>query len=428
MSNQSLIRKPLENSEMVTSLDDAIRIGDIVAKSKMFPEVTDQAKAVVAILAGRELGIAPMASLRGIHVIKGKVEVGAGLLAAMIKASGKYNYKVATLPENEEKECLLLWSENIGGTWTLVGHSKFTIEDARRAKLIKPDSNWEKFPRAMLFARALTEGQRKHCPDIAIGAVYAEGEIPRDDDAIDLPPVTHVSPDQIPTAGEVFDSPRPVSSTVPLPAAWQDDSIACQIADQQIAETITKELQGPAVSQLKQKRKPAPDPDPVPALKPTLTAAQQRVSDAVMSLWKEHKKDKADVLTVVGNCIGREVKRSGDLSDDEAERVFKYLQAWGAELSADAAEPAKYDRKNRAHGPEIATEMDGLIKKLIALGMSAADISHLISELIAGPAFGRVIEHRFELDDEEALAAVEELRKKIGEMEAAKAEIIAADV
>lgn len=171
---------------------------------------------------------------------------------------------------------------------------------------------------------------------------------------------------------------------------------------------------------------PVKTADPVPALTPTLTAAQQMVSDAVMSLIKEHKKDKAAVLVIVGNCIGREVKRSADLTDEEAERIFKYLQAWGAELSADAkVEPVKYTSTVRAHDVIVGGEMDALIKKLTVLGVSASEISKLISDHIAGEAFGRVIANRFELDNEEALAVNELLQKRIGEIECEKA--VAAD-
>src|SRR5215475_6753626 len=186
MSNKSLVAKPNEiNNEALTPLDEAIKIGDYIAKSRMFPEITDQAKAIVAILAGRELGVPPLAAVRGIHVIKGKVEIGAGLLAALIKQSNRYAYKII---KSDDMECLLVWSENIGGTWIAVGETKFTITDAKRAKLIKPDSNWEKFPRAMLFARAISEGQKKYCPDIGMGALYTPGEIPLDDEVIDITP------------------------------------------------------------------------------------------------------------------------------------------------------------------------------------------------------------------------------------------------
>jgi hypothetical protein len=120
------------------------------------------------------------------------------------------------------------------------------------------------------------------------------------------------------------------------------------------------------------------------------------------------------------------VKRSADLTDEEAERIFKYLQAWGAELSADAkVEPVKYTSTVRAHDVIVGGEMDALIKKLTVLGVSASEISKLISDHIAGEAFGRVIANRFELDNEEALAVNELLQKRIGEIECEKA--VAAD-
>src|SRR5215813_14065232 len=108
MPNLALTAKPFPVDDMAT-LEEAMKIGQIVAQSKLFPEIQDQAKAVVAILAGRELGIPPMASLRGIHVIKGKVEVSAGLIAAMIRASGRYDYRII---ETTEKICRLAWSRN----------------------------------------------------------------------------------------------------------------------------------------------------------------------------------------------------------------------------------------------------------------------------------------------------------------------------
>jgi len=443
MSMQALIPKPPEdNGLMVKDLDEALRIGEIVAKSRMFPEVTDQAKAVVAILAGRELGIPPMASLRNIHVIKGKVEIGASLLAAMIRQSGKYDYKVV---KSEDDECILLWSENIGGAWTIAGQSKFTMLDAKRAKLVKPDSNWEKFPRAMLFARALTEGQKKYCPDIGIGAVYAPGEV-SEVDAIDIMPEPRIVTD-IPTAREIFDTPRPLPDT-PLPAAWTDDSAARHVADLEAAnkiktglKTIANEIAAeapkdvPTIADLKEgiqnnldahtqeAAKPEPQPDPVPALKPTLTAAQQKVIDGITAACKEHGKDKAEVWELVYKYIGRKIKRSAELGDEEAEKVFTYLQTLASEWSAQAKPeppPVKYDRKNPAHNAELAKAIEDAIKKLTILGQPFGPLSDLIAELVERE-FGRRIAHRYELTDEEAIALIEFLQNRILEKECEKA-------
>ena len=441
MSNQALIRKPFEDNDMMArDLNEAMKIGEIVAKSRMFPEVTDQAKAVVAILAGRELGIPPMASLRNIHVVKGKVEIGASLLAAMIRQSGKYNYKVV---KSEDDECVLLWSENIGGAWTVHGQSKFTMADAKRAKLIKPDSNWEKFPRAMLFARAMTEGQKKYCPDIGIGAVYAPGEI-SESDVIDITPEPQTATD-IPTAEEIFETPRPLPDT-PLPEAWTDDSAARQVADLEIAnkinaglKTIASEIAAeapkdvPTIADLKQgiqnnldahtQESAKPEPDPVPALKPTLTAAQQKVIDGITSACKEHGKDKAEVWELVYKYIGRKIRRSAELTDEEAEKVFTYLQTLASEWSTQAKPepaPVKYDRKNPAHNAELAKAIEEAIKKLTILGQPFGPLSDLIAELVERE-FGRKIAHRYELTDEEAIALIEFLQNRILEKECEKA-------
>lgn len=168
MANDLTVYKPQSN-DLINNMDDAFRLAEMVAKSRMFKDAEDAGKAMMKILAGREMGFTPMQSLRGIHVFDGKVEMGAGLLAAKIKASTKYDYQVI---RSDDKGTELQWFE--GGN--PVGASSFTMDDAKRAGLAGK-SNWMKFPGDMCFARALTQGQRRYCPDVALGSVYAEGEI-----------------------------------------------------------------------------------------------------------------------------------------------------------------------------------------------------------------------------------------------------------
>jgi hypothetical protein len=53
--------------------------------------------------------------------------------------------------------------------WSDLGKTTFTIEDAKRAELVKPDSGWVKYPQAMLFARAISTGCRTYTPDVFNG-------------------------------------------------------------------------------------------------------------------------------------------------------------------------------------------------------------------------------------------------------------------
>lgn len=427
MSNQALIRKPFGiSADLVSTMAEVMDLGELVAKSGMFPDITSQAKACMIILAGREIGVPSMAALRGMYVHKGKVEFHAGLLAALVKASAKYDYKVIT---SSDEICQIAWFENSAP----VGESEFKIEHAKRAGLIKPDSNWAKFPKAMLFARALTSGQRTYAPDIAIGAAYAPGEM-TETDVIDIAPAPV---ELFPTAKEIFDDSHPLSNT-PLPEAWTADTPAREIADQEIANKIGAELktiaaevaaEAPAATQATTNRiaearekniAPAkPNPDPVPALAPTLTAAQQKVSDAVMLLFKEHKQAKVDTLLVIEKFLGRPVKASKDLSDEDAEKVFAHLQTLASELSADTkpeSPPVKYNRKTRGHNEQIAKAIDEAMKRLTILNVPFGPVLDSIAELVERE-FGRRIANRYELNDEEAQSVLEYLQTRILEKE-----------
>jgi hypothetical protein len=152
------------------SLQELGDIGRVFAKSGYFKDARDAAQCITKILAGRELGIGPFQAVSQFHVVEGKPTMSAGLVAAMVKRSGRYDY----LPRSwTDEECVLDWYQRS----ELVGQSAFSMADARRAKLVRAGGGWEKYPRSMLFARALTSGARMYCPDVFGGAIYAEGEL-----------------------------------------------------------------------------------------------------------------------------------------------------------------------------------------------------------------------------------------------------------
>ena len=137
------------------------------AESGMFADTKSAAQAIVKIQAGQEIGIPPFAAMTGIHIIQGKPTIGAGLIASRVKGSGKYDYKVI---EASEKVCSIDFYQGANK----IGNSTFTIEDAKKA-LTK---NIDKFPKNMLFARAISNGVKWYCPDIFSGPVYVPEEMP----------------------------------------------------------------------------------------------------------------------------------------------------------------------------------------------------------------------------------------------------------
>src|SRR5690606_10099570 len=124
----------------------------------MFGDVKQAAQAFVKIQAGQEIGIPPFAAITGIHIIQGKPTIGAGLIASTVKGSGKYNYEVIQL---NAEICSLDFYEGK----KMIGNSTFTIKDALKADT----KNLSKFPKNMLFARAISNGVKWYCPDVFSG-------------------------------------------------------------------------------------------------------------------------------------------------------------------------------------------------------------------------------------------------------------------
>jgi hypothetical protein len=147
---------------------------EAMSRSGFFKEARDIDKAITLALVGQELGIGPATAIRGIHIIEGKTSLSSNLMAAQIKGSGKYTYRVR---ENTSKVCRIEFFEMVAGKSESIGTSEFTIEEAQQANLMGNPS-WKKYPKGMLFARALSQGARTHTPDVFGGApVYYEGEI-----------------------------------------------------------------------------------------------------------------------------------------------------------------------------------------------------------------------------------------------------------
>lgn len=168
-------------------LNEIMTIGKAFAESGMFGDTKKAAEAIVKIQAGQEMGISPFAAMSGIHIIQGKPTVGAGIIASCIKRSGKYNYKVK---EMNDKICSVDFYEGEEN----IGNSTFTIEDAKKAGT----KNLDKFPRNMLFARAISNGVKWFTPDVFSGPVYTPEEmniVTEDAEAIVMPGVAEAIAD-----------------------------------------------------------------------------------------------------------------------------------------------------------------------------------------------------------------------------------------
>lgn len=144
-------------------------LATIIAGSRDFPTCRTPEKAAVRILAGKEMGVPPIASVIGIRVDAGRVSMDATLMASCIERSDKYSYSVVA---HDETHCVLSFKKD----GLDCGQSSFSMADAEKACLHKKDT-WKNYPRNMLFARALSNGARWYCAGIFGGSVYTHDEL-----------------------------------------------------------------------------------------------------------------------------------------------------------------------------------------------------------------------------------------------------------
>ena len=76
---------------IINSYDDLQNVAKALVASGYFNDVRSLSQAMVKIMAGREVGIGPFASMRGVYIIKGNPAYEANIMAAMVKRSGNYN-------------------------------------------------------------------------------------------------------------------------------------------------------------------------------------------------------------------------------------------------------------------------------------------------------------------------------------------------
>jgi hypothetical protein len=152
-----------------TTYAEMERVAIALARSGFFRDTRDAAQALTLMLAGREYGLGPIAALNGFYFVESRLTLGASTIGGIIKRSNIYDYRVR---RRENDGCKIEWFEN----GESVGFSEFKAEDAARAGLTTK-TNYKNYPRAMMFARALTEGARSYCPDVFGGAVYTPDEL-----------------------------------------------------------------------------------------------------------------------------------------------------------------------------------------------------------------------------------------------------------
>ena len=166
---------PVQTGNKALSFPELKEFAEVAAASTYFlsKDVTNKNKALALMMIGRELGLGPAASLRGIYLINGVPNLTARTMSSLIKMSGEFDYKTIRREDTVAEVAIL---RRVEGKWVQQEPTcVFTVADAKRAGLFdKKSTPWNQYPRNMCWARALSDAFGIHCPHLACGMpVYA---------------------------------------------------------------------------------------------------------------------------------------------------------------------------------------------------------------------------------------------------------------
>lgn len=150
------------------SMAEAITLSKFMFESRMFGAYGTPQAVMSTILAGRELGLPAMASLRSFHVVEGKPTMAADAMRALVLKSGKAEYFRCT--ERTAERATFVTKRKCEAEMSL----SYTIDEARTAGLVKTGGGWTKNPADMLVARASSKLCRLVYPDVTAGLYSPE--------------------------------------------------------------------------------------------------------------------------------------------------------------------------------------------------------------------------------------------------------------
>jgi hypothetical protein len=312
----------------VDVMSDIVRLANTICHTAFVPKAyrDNPPATAAAILAGRELGLPPMTSLRHVQVVEGSPSLGAEYKRARVLAAGHR----LDIDEHTTEACQVTGHRRGHKSVTV----RYTIADARRAGLVKDRGAYMTRPRRMLFARASTE---------VVDALFS--------DLTNGLPTTELL-----EVGEDGDAPLALDAP---PAAPERQRVTAEQAAQRRPQTVASTAEPVDVT---------PDASPAPSDTPPATAAippQQSAGEApatigpdspnsitapqLKAIWTIFKnvfgyaqaeQDKA--RDVCARIVDHELSTTTMLSQNEAGSILDRLDEIRREAAEAAAKPRDY--------------------------------------------------------------------------------------
>jgi len=151
----------------IVPFQDMQAMATAIAKSGLFG-MKNESEVLALMAVAQAEGLHPATAARDFHIIQGRPALKADAMLARFQSAGG---KVEWTHYDDEKVTGIFSHPN-GGSLSVT----WTIEQAISIGLVKPGSGWQKFPRAMLRSRCISEGIRSVYPGSVTG-FYSPEEV-----------------------------------------------------------------------------------------------------------------------------------------------------------------------------------------------------------------------------------------------------------
>ncbi len=286
----------------ILSFEQVEKLAKAMSASRLFPSAQTPENTLALMLLCQSEGIHPAQAVRRFHVIKGTVAMRADAMLAEFQARGG---RVQWL-KSDKNEARAVFEHDCGGKFEYA----YTIEDAKQAGLVRPDSGWSKFPAAMLRARCISGAIRMVLPGVVCG-VYTPEEV-MDFDADKQP------------------QPQPVKRQKAEPKS--------EPTHQAEEAQIVPQAEPPKIHTVELPAEPAKPAEPQKAADTTTGAEMASLRKAARdAAIKAGIRDRAECFGVASAAIGRTVTDWSDLSADELRKAREQFDSITDMMQKEAA-------------------------------------------------------------------------------------------
>lgn len=223
MTNTNVVR--LEAGTKISgivprNLDEVVKLSEMIYKSNLAPSGMKSVEQIcIALMHGAELGLMPMQALSKIAIIGNRPSIYGDAIPALLWAKGfKIDEYIEGTGEQTTAVCVVTRPD---GTTI---QRKFSVQNAKQARLWGKQGTWTQFPERMLAMRARSFASRDGAAEILSG-LYLKEEV------------------------EDFDLPKDVKINEPVDEVNAENSIE-YIDDEQVAELLLQ-INSPPVNNLR---------------------------------------------------------------------------------------------------------------------------------------------------------------------------------